>query len=847
MERLRKMKKKLLGGLRGRKKEEALQQPQEEEKGSPTLLPLPLPPIIIIITIIPPTPGLQGTLLHIACASGHINIVAFLVEGKCKLNVCDSDMRTPLMKAVECNQEKCAIRLLKSGADPNVTDAHGDTALHLAASTASHPLGQHLLDHGARLEAPNQNGTTPLMRAVVENNLDMVVFLLTADGRSLRPQIGGNVVPFCSFRTPLLLAISSGQRNAVNLLLAYESDVSHRDDSGRSAWDYATMSDNPSLLQNIAYYSKGKKEGESSVDTQRIPSTSDRPGRAGDPGATNTEGLLKLGAEEEEEEEEKEKDLDFPWDSEAGECRDPDEELVLDNAMLREEVATLRAELSRLQLRREEDKRRHLEDNGALEEKSIKLRKELKRSKEALAQAVSQRDGQVAALKTEAALLATQMDHLKGDKEKLENEANALRARLWAATRELEESRDSREGLDRALQLERDEAQRLKDRLEDEARALREANGGLSQRLGQAERRANALEGELQQATHALRYKTLLLEKTQRDLEEARGRAKELDSALQREKEQASQWAAKGEAIQERLAQLQSDNLLLRQRLEDLQSQGLLKERAVAGAQETIRDLSPTSGPRPRSRCSRRRSGTRSWPPVAPTCGSRLGGTTQKKANQEGVLRQLQQELADALKRQSSLEISVRCCNKLKEDKQHLQEEIKRIQSRLENERKKVKNLKDLKESAELRLEQEKKRNGELQEEYNRIRKLVGDIKKKLEEYENGETSLQDSFHGGLKNECSEIDKLEQLRKKLEVQSARRAQLELANAELQAKLSVWRLQKRCDDLQRSYDDLQKSKLQLQEGITGLRHQVQRHTFDLKQAGWYKRDAEDRVK
>ncbi|KAJ7308280.1 hypothetical protein JRQ81_008809 [Phrynocephalus forsythii] len=191
-------------------------------------------------------PCFSRTPLHLACANGHLDVVAFLIDSKCQLDLCDSDMRTPLMKAVQCRQEPCAIHLLKYGADPNIADARGDTALHLAASTASCSLGQHLLDHGARLEALNQDGSTPLMAAVVENDCDMVELLLTADWCGLRPRIGGDAVPFCSsFRTPLLLAVSNKKRDVTKLLLAYGSDISHQDDSGWSVRDYATLSDDP--------------------------------------------------------------------------------------------------------------------------------------------------------------------------------------------------------------------------------------------------------------------------------------------------------------------------------------------------------------------------------------------------------------------------------------------------------------------------------------------------------------------------------------------------------------------------------------------------------------------------
>lgn len=38
------------------------------------------------------------TPLHIACASGHVDVVQFLVECKAKLNLCDNQNRSALMK-----------------------------------------------------------------------------------------------------------------------------------------------------------------------------------------------------------------------------------------------------------------------------------------------------------------------------------------------------------------------------------------------------------------------------------------------------------------------------------------------------------------------------------------------------------------------------------------------------------------------------------------------------------------------------------------------------------------------------------------------------------------------------
>lgn len=43
---------------------------------------------------------LYRTALHIACASGHVDVVQFLVESKAKLNLCDNQNRSALMKVI---------------------------------------------------------------------------------------------------------------------------------------------------------------------------------------------------------------------------------------------------------------------------------------------------------------------------------------------------------------------------------------------------------------------------------------------------------------------------------------------------------------------------------------------------------------------------------------------------------------------------------------------------------------------------------------------------------------------------------------------------------------------------
>uniref|UniRef100_A0A670YU25 Uncharacterized protein n=1 Tax=Pseudonaja textilis TaxID=8673 RepID=A0A670YU25_PSETE len=118
------------------------------------------------------------TPLHFACANGYTDIVTFLVDNKCQLDICDKEKRSPLMKAVECQQEFCAIYLLEHGADPNLKDIDNNTALHFAACNSNVSLAKYLIEKKADIEAQNKDGCTPLIVAVAENNREMVEFLL---------------------------------------------------------------------------------------------------------------------------------------------------------------------------------------------------------------------------------------------------------------------------------------------------------------------------------------------------------------------------------------------------------------------------------------------------------------------------------------------------------------------------------------------------------------------------------------------------------------------------------------------------------------------------------------------
>lgn len=74
--------------------------------------------------------------------------------------------RTLLMEVVLEKRLDLAKILLEHGADPNLADRDGATALHFAAQSHQPELTQLLLDKGAQVDPKDAQGATPLFRAL---------------------------------------------------------------------------------------------------------------------------------------------------------------------------------------------------------------------------------------------------------------------------------------------------------------------------------------------------------------------------------------------------------------------------------------------------------------------------------------------------------------------------------------------------------------------------------------------------------------------------------------------------------------------------------------------------------
>ena len=108
------------------------------------------------------------------------NLQAMIHHGA-DVNATNKNNITPLMHACENGDIDAINILLNAGADPNIADVHGYTALHDAVEGfCSTESLRAIIDHGADVNARNNNSVTAIMIACYKGNTDAISVLLKA-------------------------------------------------------------------------------------------------------------------------------------------------------------------------------------------------------------------------------------------------------------------------------------------------------------------------------------------------------------------------------------------------------------------------------------------------------------------------------------------------------------------------------------------------------------------------------------------------------------------------------------------------------------------------------------------
>ncbi|MEE6498917.1 hypothetical protein FKM82_003252 [Ascaphus truei] len=142
---------------------------------------------------------------------------------------------TPLHWAVRQGHLQMIILLLKYGADPTLIDGEGYSSIHLAVLFQHLPVIAYLISKGQSIDIQNMNGMTPLMLSAKQIiGLEPTSFIL-----KFNPSV--NAMDKVHRNTALHWAVSSGNVDAVDLLLEAGSNLDAQNAKGETPLDMAHL------------------------------------------------------------------------------------------------------------------------------------------------------------------------------------------------------------------------------------------------------------------------------------------------------------------------------------------------------------------------------------------------------------------------------------------------------------------------------------------------------------------------------------------------------------------------------------------------------------------------------
>jgi len=182
---------------------------------------------------------------HFAASLGNVEVMEFLLTGGVDKNERDADGNSALMWVVSSDgSEDLMDSLVDHGADVNLQNFVGETALFIACARGLEDKVEYLLENGADVSIANLDGATPLHAAAGFGDVAIVSLLVRHGAAVAAGDDEGD--------SSLHWAVREGKPEAINILMQLGASVSQPNDDGETALDLALSLEEELMIKQLS-------------------------------------------------------------------------------------------------------------------------------------------------------------------------------------------------------------------------------------------------------------------------------------------------------------------------------------------------------------------------------------------------------------------------------------------------------------------------------------------------------------------------------------------------------------------------------------------------------------------